>query len=163
MNYTTTDFATLLPYKRINICGCPGAGKSTLADKISSATNIPVYDLDKLFYTDNCKRKSKADTSQSLSKILSKESFIIDGTYLTSFEERMNQIDLIVLVESKTLTCLKRFFWRMLTAKELKCGERLTRKTFNLILSFNSEARNKIVQVCKQHDKKFFLFKTTNL
>jgi len=163
MEIESSNLGYLLNYKRINICGCPASGKSTLSNKISSLIQIPVYDLDDLLYNENCRRKNIYDTSKSISEILKMESFIIDGTYLTSFEERMNELDLVVLIESRSITCFLRFIWRLIIAKRLKCGERLTWKTFVLIISFNFITRKKIIEISKKYRKKIIFYKNNSL
>lgn len=121
---------------RINVCGSPGSGKSTLAKKLSSFLELPVFDLDDMFYSTDCKRKSHSETIASMHNIFENEKFIIDGTYLSSFEDRLKNIDIVILIKQKNYICLYNFLKRLFIKNNLKCGEKLTFKTFLLILNF---------------------------
>jgi len=143
------EFGHISKFKRINICGCPGAGKSTLAKKIAASTGYSFYDLDDYLYNVGCKRKSIEESSKAVEALISNDSFIIDGTYFTSFAQRMKYVDLVILVESGTISSLFNFFKRLMVKKHLKCGERITLKTFKLLLTFNSTTRSKIIKVAR--------------
>lgn len=127
----------LSEYRRINVIGSPGAGKSTRALKLSMKLGIPVFDLDNYLYHDKCIRKNEAETLNSIDIITRNECYIIDGTYTKSFEYRLSKIDLVVLVETSTHKCFYNFFKRLLFKPQLKCGERITLKTFILLITFN--------------------------
>jgi adenylate kinase family enzyme len=150
MNFDTLD---LSKYKRINVIGSPGAGKSTIALSISKKLCIPVFDLDCYLYHDKCVRKNKLETIASIDSILDRDSFIIDGTYTTSFEHRLNKVDLIVLVENPSYRCFYNFFKRLFFSKKLKCGERLTIKTFVLLLTFNLKQKDVLLNLVTKYQK----------
>jgi adenylate kinase family enzyme len=152
----------LREFKRINVCGSPGAGKSTLAKKISELTGCPYYDLDDYLYKDKCQRKSKEETRLAINELTSKKSFVIDGTYFTTFEERLNNLDAVILIDSLTILTVYNFFKRLLVNPNLKCGERITFKTFNLLFTFNFITRKKIIQAAKFKGVKIFIYKKTN-
>jgi len=151
-------FDFIKKYKRINVCGCPGAGKSTLSKKLSSLTGYTIYDLDDYLYNPNCKRKSIEETNETIEKILNHKCFIIDGTYFTSFEQRLANIDLVVLVETSTFSSLTNFFKRLFMQKTLKCGERITLKTFKLMLTFNASVKDKIIDTTKKNGVEIFAY-----
>lgn len=126
----------------INICGSPGSGKSTLAEKLSKVLGFELYDLDSFFYRENCTRNSIADDKISLDFILSKNKFIIDGTYTSTIDYRIGKIDLFIFTKSSKWICLYRFIKRFISNKKLKCGERLTLKTLDLILNYKKAEQN---------------------
>jgi adenylate kinase family enzyme len=156
MNFDTLN---LSKYKRINVIGSPGAGKSTIALIISKKLCIPVFDLDCYLYHDKCIRKNKIETIASIDSILDRDSFIIDGTYTTSFEHRLNKIDLIVLVENPSYKCFYNFFKRLIFSKKLKCGERLTIKTFFLLLTFNLKQKEVLLNLVNKYQKPYIKIK----
>jgi len=45
----TQNYGIILICQKIVIVGCPSSGKTTIANKIGSLLNIPVYHLDKIF------------------------------------------------------------------------------------------------------------------
>lgn len=156
------NYDAIREFKRINVCGSPGAGKSTLAKKISELTGCTHYDLDDYLYKDKCKRKSKEETRLVINKLTSNKSFVIDGTYFTTFEERLDNLDAVILIDSLTLPTVYNFFKRLLINQNLKCGERITFKTFNLLFTFNFTTRKKIVEATKIKGTKIFVYNRSN-
>jgi adenylate kinase family enzyme len=122
--------------KTINVCGSPGSGKSTLSTKLSQLMCYKVIDLDDFLYNEKCKRKSKDQDILELRRILSEENIVIDGTYSSTLEYRIDKIDLFIFTKRNVLLSLYRFIKRLCTAKKIKCGERLTLKTLTLILNY---------------------------
>ena len=140
MNELTFDeIVTLVKDKnltRINICGSPGSGKSTLSIKLSQLLRYKLIDLDVFFYNENCNRKSKDQDIFELEQILTEEKIIIDGTYSSTLKYRIDKVDLFIFTQRNVLLSLYRFIKRLITAKKIKCGERITLKTLTLILNY---------------------------
>lgn len=124
--------------KTINICGSPGSGKSTLSLKLSQILNYKLIDLDDFLYNENCKRKSKDKDILELKQILTEENILIDGTYSSTLVYRIDKVDIFIFTKRNILMSLYWFIKRLLTAKNLKCGERLTWKTLTLILNYKN-------------------------
>ena len=122
--------------KTINVCGSPGSGKSTLSLKLSQILGYKLIDLDDFLYNENCNRKSKDEDILELKQVLTEQNILIDGTYSSTLEYRINKVDLFIFTKRNILLSLYRFTKRLLTAKNLKCGERLTWKTLTLILNY---------------------------
>lgn len=122
--------------KTINVCGSPGSGKSTLSIKLSQLLNFRLIDLDDFLYNENCTRKSKDQDILEIRKILAEENIVIDGTYSSTLEYRIDKVDLFIFTERNVFRSLNRFIKRLFTAKKIKCGERLTFKTLTLILNY---------------------------
>lgn len=132
---------TLHNYKQINVIGSPGSGKSTLSEALSKLLSINVYDLDDFLYDNKCKRLNTELTKKAILKLLQNEKFIIDGTYTTTFFDRLNYLDLVIILDTSTIISLINFFKRYFFRKNLKCGEKITWKTLCLILKFNRETK----------------------
>jgi adenylate kinase family enzyme len=156
MEITGIDF---LKYKRINVIGCPGSGKSSTVKYIHSKTNYPIIDLDEVFYSEKCKRLNDYDSHSIMDSLLEMDRFIIDGTYTSTFEKRLEFIDLVILVDTNWLKSFFRFFKRLLFSRNLKCGERLTRKTLLLLLFYPIKTRPYLTRVILK--RKIFLIKTS--
>ncbi len=143
---------------KVNIIGSPGSGKSTLAKIISQQLDVPIYDLDVMFYDESCNLKNNDERINSFSNISQCNSLIIDGTYISSFESRLWLVDIVVLVENSVARCLYNFFRRLLYTKNLKCGERFTSKTFMLILQFNFRIKNILIQTALKYNKQVYVY-----
>jgi adenylate kinase family enzyme len=122
--------------RSINICGSPGSGKTTLANKLSEVIGFDLYDLDSLFYHDHCIRNNISEDKARLDQILEKDKVIIDGTYTSTIEYRLGKIDLFIFTKSTQWMSLYRFLKRYIRTKKPKCGERVTTKTLYLILNY---------------------------
>lgn len=122
--------------KTINVCGSPGSGKSTLSIKLSQLLNFRLIDLDDFLYNENCSRKSKDQDILELREIFTEENIVIDGTYSSTLKYRIDKVDLFIFTQRNVLLSLYRFVKRLITAKKIKCGERITLKTLTLILNY---------------------------
>lgn len=150
---------TLISYKRINIVGSPGSGKSTVANKLGKLLNLNVYDLDDYLYDKSCKRLNSDLSTKALDELLKKSSFIIDGTYTTTFRQRLKYLDLVILTDRDTLNNIVTFFIRLITKKTLKCGERLTFKTSLLLLKFNARIKPSLISTTIDQRVKLAIYK----
>lgn len=159
MEETIIDIKSIDGFKRINIVGSPGSGKSTLAERIGDILNITVYDLDIYLYDKNCKRLNSLSSLNAISTILLKDSFIIDGTYTTTFQNRLKFLDLVILTDRYMILNIFTFILRLFTKKNLKCGERLTLKTLVLLFKFNYKSKHKIINDCRTSRVKIALYK----
>lgn len=122
--------------KTINVCGSPGSGKTTLSTRLSQTLGYKLIDLDDFLYNENCNRKTKDEDILELKQILSERNILIDGTYSSTLAYRIDKVDLFIFTKRNVLLSLYRFVKRLFTAKNLKCGERLTVKTLTLILNY---------------------------
>jgi adenylate kinase family enzyme len=143
-------------FKRINVIGCPGAGKSTIAKIISERTGYPLFDLDNFLYNSGCKRKSHIETLNEIDRILNNDNFVIDGTYTSSFSHRLPKLDLVIFVDKPTITCIYQFIKRLLIEPKLKCGERLTIKTVKLLFSFNFMKKKELKRLTEENNIRFY-------
>lgn len=92
--------------KRIIVIGCPGAGKSTFSQNLSSILKIPVYHLDLLWHREDKTTISRDDFDDILGKILCKSSYIVDGNYQRTLEMRLKASDTVFLLDYTTEICL---------------------------------------------------------
>ena len=143
--------------RSINICGSPGSGKTTLANKLSEVIGFEMYDLDSLFYHDNCIRNTINEDKAALDQILVKDKIIIDGTYTSTIEHRFDKIDLFIFTKSSQWKSLYRFIKRYISNKNLKCGERLTIKTLYLILNYKRIEKELFKRIT--HSQKLIIYK----
>lgn len=153
---------SLLQYKRINVVGSPGSGKSTLSSRLSELLNIEMFDLDDYLYDNNCDRLNSNSTSQAINELLSNEYFIIDGTYTTTFQDRLDKLDLVILTNRNTINNIITFTIRYFTKKYLKCGERFTLKTSILLFKFNAKVKPAIIKSSLEAGVKMAIYNRKN-
>lgn len=107
-------------YKRIIILGPGGSGKTTLAKFISKQTGIEAIHLDKEFWLPNWERRAEADWKEKISKIVDKDSWVMDGNYLDSLGLRLEKADLVIMLDINIRTCVQSIFFRTIKAHFIK-------------------------------------------
>lgn len=92
--------------KKVIVIGCPGAGKSTFARKLSANTGLPLYYLDKIWHLPDRNTLSREEFATRLEKITSGEKWIIDGNYLHTMPFRLQNCDTVFFFDLPTDVCL---------------------------------------------------------
>lgn len=95
-----------VPYKRILIAGCGGAGKSVLASRLGKKTGLPVVHLDRLWWLPGWVERSREEFDTLLERELEKPAWIIEGNYSRTFPRRLRYADLCVFLDLDVETCL---------------------------------------------------------
>ena len=68
--------------KKILVIGCPGAGKSTFARRLSAKTRLPLHYLDMIWHRPDKTNVGREAFVEEVNKIIKGDEWIIDGTYL---------------------------------------------------------------------------------
>ncbi|MBR6800974.1 MAG: AAA family ATPase [Eubacteriaceae bacterium] len=92
---------------RILIIGSPGSGKSTFARALGKKLNIPVYHLDNLYWNADKTNVERDVFDRSLTEVLEKESWIIDGNYSRTMEMRLEKADTVFFLDLPVEVCLE--------------------------------------------------------
>lgn len=71
-------------FRRIAIVGRPGGGKSTFAIQLAQTLDIPVFHVDKIFFTDHWVERKKEDFLKLHTEWINQPTWIIDGNALNS-------------------------------------------------------------------------------
>lgn len=98
---------------RILVIGLNGSGKSTLAKKLGKILNREVTHLDKHYFKQKWEAVSKEEWSEVIKEILSKDKWIMDGTYPSSLDRRIEASDTVIFLNFNRLLCLYRAFIRI--------------------------------------------------
>ena len=86
--------------KKIVVFGKPGSGKSTLSKSLSEATEIKLHALDSIEYKKNGGRVDRVTYDKAHEKILSSDSWIIDGFGpIESFNQRLDIADTLIYID----------------------------------------------------------------
>jgi adenylate kinase family enzyme len=92
--------------KKIHIVGGPGSGKSYLAAKLSRELDIEHHDLDDIFWDHRIKGYGKKSDPTyrdgKLASILSRDCWIIEGSYYKWLDQSFDKSDVIVLLVPPT-------------------------------------------------------------
>jgi adenylate kinase family enzyme len=93
-------------YERIVIIGSPGAGKSTLAQKLHVFLDIKVFHLDRYFWLPGWKERPITERIAIQQALVQEKRWIIEGTYLDSSDARLNAADTIIFLDMPVWLCM---------------------------------------------------------
>ena len=86
--------------KKIAVFGKPGSGKSTVSKALAQATGIDLHQLDSLVYKANGEFVDSEVFSHMHERILSSESWIIDGLGpIESLKKRLDSADTLIYID----------------------------------------------------------------
>lgn len=89
--------------KKIAVFGKPANGKSTLSQKLASATGIRLYALDSILYQQDGQEIDREHYTEIHENILSSDTWIIEGfgpmNSLDSFYRRLAQADTLIYID----------------------------------------------------------------
>lgn len=104
--------------KKIVVIGCPGAGKSTFARRLREMTGLPLYYLDQIWHKADRTTVSKEEFDAKLREIIQQDSWIIDGNYLRTMENRLEACDTVFFLDYPLEICLEGAKARIGTVRE---------------------------------------------
>ena len=93
--------------RRVNIIGCPGAGKSTFARKLSEKTGLELFYLDMIWHKPDKTTVARNEFDLRLNEIFERDTWIIDGNYLRTMERRLSECDTVFFFDLPTEVCLE--------------------------------------------------------
>ena len=93
--------------KKVAVIGCPGAGKSVFSRKLAEKTHLPLYYLDMIWHLPDKTNISRDEFRKELGKIIGRDEWIIDGTYLHTLEMRLERCDTVFFLDLPVDICLE--------------------------------------------------------
>ena len=155
---------------KIAIIGYSGSGKSTLARKLGAQYNIPVLHFDTVQFLPNWEIRSQEEKAQITKDFLdAHNAWVIDGNYSKlSYERRMEEADVIILLLFNKLSCLYRVTQRYLKYKDstrpdmaVGCKEKLDWEFIKWILrdGRTEESRQRYQGVLARYPEKTIVIK----
>ncbi len=153
-------------YKKIAIVGAPGTGKTTLANNLSKIYNIPATHIDGIHHLENWKQRDKEERDKIILEVVSRDEWIIDGTYKSTLKTRLEKADLVIWLDFSTLAQLKGVMRRFIKNKGKEkpeipgCKEKMDLEFFTYVYRYNKNKRRVIVDNLEGIDKeKVLIFK----
>ncbi|CAH0344434.1 DNA topology modulation protein [Bacillus sp. CECT 9360] len=132
--------------KKIMILGCPGAGKSTLAKRLSGILHIPAIHLDAHFWQPGWIEMPREKWQAKHEGLMAGDSWIMDGHYSTTIGNRFVNADTVIYLEFPTIVCLyriikRRFQYHGETRPDMAsgCPEKIDWEFFSYVATFNRQ------------------------
>lgn len=92
---------------KVIVIGCPGAGKTTFADRLNKITGLPLYHLDAIWHKPDKTHIPREEFDQRIGEIFATDKWIIDGNYKRTIEMRLKQCDTVFLFDLPAEICLQ--------------------------------------------------------
>jgi len=110
--------------KRICIIGCSNSGKSTLADSLSKKLNVSAYHLDQYAHHSDSKWKRQPDEVliEAHDRIMTQESWIIDGNYSVCMPTRLDNATSVIWLDPNVFSSVWRYLFRCIKNKADRPG-----------------------------------------
>lgn len=149
---------------KIIVIGCPGAGKSTFAQKLKDITNLPLYHLDLLWHKPDKTNISREEFDKELINILKSDKWIIDGNYSRTLEMRLKECDTVFLLDYPLEVCLLGAKSRIGKKREDLpwIEEKMDEEFENSIINFSKDKLPQIYELLRKYqaDKNIIIFKS---
>ncbi|TFE02486.1 DNA topology modulation protein [Jeotgalibacillus sp. R-1-5s-1] len=100
--------------KKILIIGSGGAGKSTIARRLSNILSIPVYHLDALFWKPGWEQSDREEFRHKIQDIMMQKTWILDGNFNSTMEQRLEMCDTVIFLHYSRFVCTSRAIKRRL-------------------------------------------------
>jgi adenylate kinase family enzyme len=157
------ETATVFPFRRVAVIGCPGGGKSTFSRVLKDATHLPLYHLDALYWKPDRTTLPKEEFYAIQQEIIEKDTWIIDGNYGSTMEWRVAACELLVFLDYPTDVCLTGVRARRGQARsDIPWVEEGDDEEFlEFIRTFETDSRPKILNLIEKYpDKTVLTFRT---
>ncbi|MBO6040645.1 MAG: AAA family ATPase [Oscillospiraceae bacterium] len=148
---------------RIIVLGCPGSGKTTLAESLHARTGLPLFHLDSIWWKADRTHISREEFDRRLQTILHGERWIIDGDYSRTYEPRFSRCDTVVFLDCSEEECMAGIRERVGKPRPDMpwTEERLDPELTELVRRYRAENRPALVRLIgKYPDRRVFIFKT---
>lgn len=146
--------------KRILVIGSGGAGKSTVARRLGQLLDIEVNHLDKFFWKPGWIESPPDEWRETVTELINRESWIIDGNYSGTLKLRLQRCDTIVFLDMPRLLCLWRIVKRNLLYRRggrpdmaEGCLEKLDFEFVSWVWNYSRRSRPKVVRLIREHSK----------
>ena len=143
---------------RIMIFGRPGSGKSTFALKLSQQLHLPLYHLDRYFFTRDWIERDYSEFLQIQKEIVDKDSWIIDGNAIRSLEMRYQRADIVIYFCYPKLKCLWRIIKRRFLSKNHRikdkaegCTETIHWSLIKYLWTYETRVQSQIIELRKKY------------
>ena len=138
--------------RRVLVIGSGGAGKTTFARRLAERTGLPLIHLDALYWKPGWVEPPKQEWAETVAKLTAGERWIMDGTSVSTLDNRVAACDTVIFLDTPRILCLQRvierrirFHGRLRPDRPHDCPERLTWESIHLVWTYPRARRPKIL------------------
>src|SRR6056297_533684 len=145
--------------KKILIIGSCGAGKSTLAKKLSLKTGLPLIGLDQLYWKPGWIKTERPEWRAKVAEMVKQEKWIMEGNYKNTFDIMFPACEAIIFLDFNRFVCLfgilKRRIFKNRADKLNNCPEKIDWKLIKWVLwEYPRRGREKIIHFLEKYKSK---------
>lgn len=96
---------------RVLVIGSGGAGKSTLAARLSERLDLPLIGLDALYWKPGWVATPAIEWAEQVRELASRDRWVMDGNYGGTLDVRLARSDTVVFLDLPRLLCI----WRIVS------------------------------------------------
>jgi adenylate kinase family enzyme len=140
--------------ERVLVLGSSGSGKSTFAKQLGKKLGIDVIHLDSHYWQPDWTYTPENEWEQKIERLLEKESWIMDGNYMSTLSQRLEYADTVIFLDLNRVKCLWRCVSRYLKYQgenrpELAagCNEKIDKDFLKWIWNYPREVRPRILKM----------------
>lgn len=135
--------------------GRQGSGKSTFTTQLAQKLHVEAIHLDNHFHKNGWQRVTKEEWAQIQKELLKKEKWVIDGTYLSSIEPRLQAADTAVFLDIPAhisiFRALRRYWKHKGGARPDFNAGRHERITWRFIKKITTFSKKKVLEKLKEN------------
>jgi adenylate kinase family enzyme len=143
--------------RKILVIGSGGSGKSTVATRLGALLDLEVSHLDKLFWRPGWVKPATEDWVQTVTDLIERDSWILDGNYSGTLELRFQKCDTVVFLDLSRWLCLWRIVKRVLRYRKDHrpdmaegCPEKLDLEFVLWVWNYPRQTRPKVVKLLRE-------------
>jgi adenylate kinase family enzyme len=140
--------------KKVLVIGPGGSGKSTFATRLGKLLKIDVIHLDQIYWRPGWIETPKPEWRKTVAELLTRHSWIIDGNYSGTLQERIEASDTVIFLDLPRTLCL----WRVLKRNVLYrnkqrpdmaegCAERFNLEFITWVWNYRRRSRPKVIDL----------------
>ncbi|HEU4833669.1 MAG TPA: DNA topology modulation protein [Pyrinomonadaceae bacterium] len=144
--------------RRVLVIGSGGSGKSTVAAKLGELLNLEVNHLDKFYWSPGWVEPARDEWIKTITELMDRDSWIMDGNYSGTLELRMQKADTIVFLDLPRVLCLWRIVKRFFLYRNGKrpdmaegCREQLNLEFVEWVWNYPRRSRPKVIKLLQAH------------
>ena len=156
--YATLATRYIKRMRKILVIGSGGAGKSTLARRLSDIIKIEVIHLDTLYWRPEWVETPKEEWRKTVKGLIILDSWIMDGNYSGTLDIRIDASDTVIFLDLPPRICLWRVIKRVMLYRNRSrpdmakgCQERFDLKFLNWVWNYQKRTRPKIVELLQKY------------